>query len=87
VASNLFIRYGQDNRIVMSGGPTIVKVPEGAYTAEDLCKLWRDSNSLASYMINSGHIRVIQNVSASLDVSRSSQSYNYKNNFVNKRKH
>jgi hypothetical protein len=71
--TNNFIRYGQNNQVVMTGDATVVKIQEGIYTVADLSKKWLDDNSSEGQPLRPEDIRIVKNVSDSLHLILSSQ--------------
>lgn len=66
--TNPFIRVGENDRVVMAGGDRVVYIREGVYTAADLLKKWLDNDSSGRHMIDAGHVKIVKNVSDSLNL-------------------
>ncbi|CAF0893567.1 unnamed protein product [Didymodactylos carnosus] len=62
IVTNNFIRYCENNQVVMTGDARVVNIREGIYTAADLSKKWLDNNSSGGPIINPEHIKIVKNV-------------------------
>ena len=59
----------------MTGGARVVNIGKGVYTAADLSKKWLDNNSSGGQTINPEHLKIVKNVSDSLNLPLIFRSY------------